>query len=297
MTRVWFAIAVAGFAAGAQAQVDGSILGDGYGAPYAVQTVETQFGDNFSELNAAYARVSGGRLYLAFTGNIEANFNKLEIFLQAGGGGSNVYGGTPGNDGSFRMAGMTFAGGFAPNYQLIARRGFSGGSRFDLDFARLNSGAFSSYGDIFGGADFGSGSTGTGLNGLPIEVGYNGSNAAGVLGGTGPANQAAAAAVTTGLELSIALSDLGLLGVPGESVCVMAFQNNQDHNYASNQFLPGLIAPRGNLGGDGTGGFTGVCTFNLNNIQTEGCFVVAVPAPGAAGVLALGGLVFARRRR
>lgn len=298
MKRLLFALAVAGSAAGiAHAQVDGSIAGDGYGAAYAVQTVETGFGDNFSELNAAYARVSGGRFYLALTGNIEANFNKLEIFLQTGAGGSNVYSGTPGNDGTNAMTGLTFAGGFAPNYQLVARRGNFEGDRFDLDFAQLNTANFSSYSNVFGGTNFGSGSTGTGLNAQPIEVGYNGSNVAGVLGGTGPAIQAAALAVTTGLELSIALSDLGLSGADGESICVMVFQNNQGHNYASNQFLPGLNAPQGNLGGDGLGGFTGGLAINLNNYQSEGYFVVPVPAPSAAAMLGMVGLLAARRRR
>ena len=286
-------------AGSAHGQVDGTVSGgDGYGAPYAVQTVETGFGDNFSELNAAYARVANGRFYLALTGNIEANFNKLEIFLQTGAGGSNVFSGTPGNDGAGAMTGLTFAGGFAPNYHLIARRGFDGfQSRFDLDFAQLNTANFSSYGNVFGGQDFGQGATGTGLNLSAIELAYNGSNNAGVLGGTGPANQAAAAAVTTGIELSIALSDLGLQDLIGETICVMAFVNGSNHNYASNQFLPGLNAPQINLGGDGFGTFTGGVNFDLNNFQSQGYFVVPVPAPASASLLAFGGLLVARRRR
>ena len=295
MTRMLTALAVAGLAAGAaNAQVDGSIVGDGYGAPYAVQTVETGFGDNESELNGAYARISGGRFYLALTGNIQNNFNKLEIFLQSGPGGNNVFQ-SAGNDGAGAMNGLTFAGGFAPNYHLIARRGNGG---FDLDFANLNSMSASGYFGVLNNGDFGSGSTGTGVNAFPIEVGYNGSNAAGIVGGSGPANQGDAMAVTTGLEISISLADLGLMGIDGESICVMAFQNNQGHNYASNQFLPGLNAPQGNLGGDGAGGFNGTLSqINLNNYQSQGYFVVAVPAPGALAVLGLGGLALVRRRR
>jgi len=295
MIRIFSALAAAGLAAGvAHAQVNGSISGDGYGSAYAVQTVETQFGDNESELNAAYARISGGRFYLALTGNIQNNFNKLEIFLQSGPGGNNVFD-SSGNDGASAMDGLTFASGFAPNYHLIARRGNDNGPKFDLDFANLAAQTASGYFNIFGGADFGSGSTGTGVNSQPIEVGYDGSNVAGVAGGTGPANQAAASAVTTGFEISIALSDLGLQGLDTDQVCVMVFQNNQNHNYASNQFLPGLTAPRGNLGGDGNGGFTGGLAIDLNNYMTEGYFIV--PAPSAAALLGLGGLVLARRRR
>jgi hypothetical protein len=41
--------------------VDGVRSVGEYGAAVAVQTVETQFGDNFSELDAAYASVDGAR--------------------------------------------------------------------------------------------------------------------------------------------------------------------------------------------------------------------------------------------
>jgi hypothetical protein len=195
------------------------------------------------------------------------------------------------------MNGMTFAGGFAPNFHVISRRGNFEGDRFDLDFANLDNSTFSFYGNVFGGTNFGSGSTGTGVNAQPIEVAYNGSNAAGVVGGSGPANPVDAAAVTTGFEFSFALSDLGLLGIEGETICVMAFVNNNDHNYASNQFLPGLNAPQGNMGADGTGLFTGSINFDLNNFQSQGYFVVPVPAPSAFALLGLGGLALARRRR
>ena len=61
----------------------GGIIIDGsrdvlYGDPVTVQTVQTQFGDNLSELNAAYAYSTNGLLYLLITGNLEANFNKME---------------------------------------------------------------------------------------------------------------------------------------------------------------------------------------------------------------------------
>ena len=40
-----------------------------YGSALAVQTVQTQFGDNLSEMDAAYALADGGNLYLMLTGN------------------------------------------------------------------------------------------------------------------------------------------------------------------------------------------------------------------------------------
>lgn len=250
------------FAAPAFAQpvVNGTRIGDAYGTYAAVQLVETQFGDNQSELNAAYCDMVGDRLYLLLTGNIEDNFNKIEIFIDSKAGGENVLSGVPGNDNAWVMAGMGFDAGFNADYHLIARRGDSNGPRFDLDFAELGTPNFSFYGDLFGGGTVGVGATGTGLNALPIQVAYNNSNVAGVLGGTGPANVLAALAVDTGLELSIALSDLGFTG--GE-IRMCAFVNNQDHNFASNQFLGPLAPPQGNMGADGLGTFTGAISFNL----------------------------------
>ncbi|MFG0260630.1 MAG: hypothetical protein ACF8LK_09800 [Phycisphaerales bacterium JB041] len=285
-------IAAAGVAA-AQPTIDGSISGDNYGNARSVQTVQTQFGDNLSELNAAYARIEGGKLYLTLTGNIEDNFNKIELFIDSAAGGENTFSGTPGNDGSGNMTGLTFDAGFEADYHLIFRRGFDGSTdRFDVDYAVLGTGNFSSYGDVFGGTKEGAGTTGTGANSQPIGVGYDNSNVAGVMGGTDAADQNAALAVETGLEISIDLADLG---APAGAFKVLAFINNGDHNYASNQFLGGLQPPQGNLGGDGFGGFTGGMNFNLNDFAGNQYFIV--PAPGAMALLGLGGLVGLRRRR
>lgn len=223
-----------------------------YGAPLAVQTVETQFGDNLSELDAAYALCESGKLYLLLTGNIEANFNNLEIFIDSKAGGQSTFDSAH-VGGPDVMDGFAFDSGFTADYHLFARRGNFGGDKFDLDFADLGAAAFTSYTDILGGLT-GTGTTGTGTNAVPIAVGYNDSNAAGVAGGMAAANQAAAAAVTTGLELAIALSDLDYTG---GGIRIMAGVNGGNHDYWSNQFLAGLPAPQGNLGGDGAGTYTG----------------------------------------
>jgi hypothetical protein len=253
----------------AQPIVDGSIAGDGYGPAISVQAVETEFGDTASELDAAYCSSDGTRLYLALTGNLEGNFNKLEIFIDSKAGGENTLSGQPGNDGTAVMAGFAFDAAFAADYHITVRRGSFGGDRFDLDFAELGTPNFSSYGDVFIGTQEGAGVTGTGLNAQPIEVGFDDSNVAGVAGGTAAADQAAALAVQTGLELSIALSDLGF--VNGD-IHVCAFVNNSDHNYASNQFLGPLDPPQGNLGSDGSGGFTGALGFSLASFPGDQFF-------------------------
>lgn len=222
-----------------------------YGPPLAVQTIETGFGDNASEWNAAYASVSNGKLCLLFTGNLEANFNKLSIFIDSTAGGSTTFT-SAGNDGSNAMNGMIFDTGFAPDYHLIARRG---SSKFDLDIANLSTPAFSFHENVLGGSDSGRGISGTGLgNTVPIRVAYNGSNTAGIGGNAGnAADQSAAAAVTTGLEICIDLADLGL---PSGPIKVMLLQNNGDHTFLSNQSLAGLPLTFGNLGSPVTTNFS-----------------------------------------
>lgn len=296
-------LAAAGMAS-AQPVLDGSIAGDGYGSPVAIQTVQTGFGDGNpsggSELDGAYARIQGGRLYLTLTGNLESNFNKLNIFIDSQAGGQNVLqndannGGTnPTNDGwAGKHAGFTFDSGFTADYMLILRNGNSGSDRFDIDFATIGggAGAFLSGGDVFGGSF-----AGANAMALPngIGVAFNPSNTGGVLGGDQAADMMAAAAVLTGVELSIPLS---AIGNPVGEFRISAMINGSNHDFLSNQFLGGLAAPQGNMGGDGTGVFTGsIGQINLNNFAGDQFFTV--PAPGAAALLGLGGLVALRRRR
>jgi len=262
-------LAVFAGAAFAQPVIDGTIAGDSYGPAASVQAVQTNFGDNMSELDAAYCVTVGTRYYLALTGNLEANFNKLEIFIDSKPGGENVLSGLPGNDNTSKMAGLTFDPGFEPDYLIFVRHGNFGGDRFDLDFGELGTANFSSYADIFGGTLDGSGVTGVGLNAQPIEVGFNNSNGGGVMGGTGAADQTAALAVRTGLELGIDLADLGFAG---GDIKVCAFVNGSNHDYVSNQFLGPLTPPQDNLGGDGTGVFTGVVNFDLGTFVGEQFF-------------------------
>ena len=262
-----------------------------YGSALAVQTVETGFGDNFSELDAGYGLIDSGKLYLMLTGNIEDNFNKLEIFIDSKAGGQSVFD-SAGNDGAGAMDGLVFDAGITADYHLIVRRGNdSGNDKFDIDFADLGAQTASGYLDIMGGHE-GSATTGTGVNAVGIDVGYNHSNVAGVGGGSAAANQAAASAVTTGLELGIALSDLGYTGGP---IRIMAGQNNQGHNYWSNQFLAGLAAPQGNLGGDETGGFTGEGAIDMTHFAGDQFFTIPEPSSFALATLAL--MALGRRAR
>ncbi len=306
MKKYVIGIAIVGalFASTAQGQVlDGSISGDNYGSAVSVQTVETGFGDNFSELNAAYGFVSGGNLYLTLTGNLESNFNKLNIFIDSVAGGENVIsndvgngGFNPTNDGwASNYAGLTFDAGFAADYLIITR---NGGTQFDFDFNSVgNTSVVDTAGNIFGGSTQGANSN-VGANGF--GVGFNNSNAAGIVGGTGAADQTAAQLVQTGLELIIPLSAIGNPS-NGDTILISAQINGSNHDFLSNQILGGLAPPQGNLGGDGFGNFTGdLSGINFNNFAGNQFFaiqVTAIPEPSAFAILGVGALALVRRRR
>jgi hypothetical protein len=303
--------------ANAQITIDGTYDAF-YGSAIAVQTVETGFGDNQSEWNAVYARLTGNRLNVLITGNIEANFNKLSIFFDTNSAGENVLSASPQYDFfngsnwiSSNQQGMTFDSGFAANYHMYAR---AGGGNFTVDFVDRLGGASNAVNGNTGSAAYagGIGAIGNGqvdpgnlVNGSSVGNhlnnsifwAMNNSNTAGIGGNAGAAaNQAAALAVMTGFEFSIDLSDLNL---DSNLIRLAIMQGNGDHNYLSNQTFGGLPVGTGNLGGDGAGNFTGTLSgINFNNFAGQQFITIAVPEPGTFGFFALAGLLgLAKRRR
>lgn len=299
-------LAIAGAACVLVASTAGAITADGtldagYGSALAVQTVDTGFGDNFSELDAGYATIQGGNLHVMLTGNLEANFNKLNIFIDSKAGGQNQLNlSNPNNDNwANKHNGFKFDSAFSADYMFIVRRG---GAQLDLDYAVIGGGAtsFDAFGNVFSGANFGSTTTAAGANlGFSFGVGYNGSNVGGVIGGTGAANQAAALAVITGIELSIPLAALGNPNF-GDTIRISAMVNGSNHDYLSNQILGGLPAGQGNLGGDGLGNFNGsVGAIDLNNFPGDQYFAITVPEPTSMNLVGLGAAasLFLRRKK
>lgn len=297
-----------------------------YGSPLAIQTVDTGFGDanppgnvNGSELDAGYARIEGNRLYLMFTGNLEPNFNKLEVFIDSVAGGENTLSGTPGYDfnggsgwNTANFAGMTFDTGFTADYHLFGRWSNNGNGPFEVDFVNRQGGVNAMVPGSMGVGTNGvglistgmilAGNVGTNASGSALtqnlEFAINHNNAGGVIGGNGAANQANAAAVTTGMEFSIDLADLGNPAI-GSQIRISAMIGNADHNYMSNQVLGGLPAGTNNLGGDGSGNFTGnLGGINFNQFAGEQYFTVnVVPEPGTMIALGAGLAALAARRR
>ena len=290
----YLSIVVAGLfissAAQAQITIDGT-LDAGYGSAVAVQTVQTEFGNadgvaGGSELDAAYVTIEGGNLNLLLTGNLESNFNKLNIFIDSVAGGQNVIGPDTANGGvnptndnwAQAHSGLMFDTGFEPDFLVIARNGFADVERFDLDFNSVgNDGTVESSLDVFGGAFEGI-ATGVGASGLSIA--FDNSNIDGIAGGTLAADATAAEAVTTGLELSIPLSAIGD-PAEGSTILIAAHINGSNHDFLSNQILGGLAAPQGNLGGDGAAGFTGdLAGVDFNQFAGDQFFSITVPGGG-----------------
>jgi hypothetical protein len=129
-----------------------------------------------------------------------------------------------------------------------------------------------------------------------LDFAINDNNAAGVAGGTGAANTADAQAVTTGMEFSIDLADLGN-PANGTIINIAAMINNGDHNYLSNQIL-GSLPVHGNLGGDGNGGFTGTLGgVHLEQLDGLQYFSIVVPEPATMSLLIAGLSALGLRRR
>lgn len=271
-----------------------------YGDARAVQTVQTGFGDaappgdpSGSELDAAYGVIRSGRLYLMFTGNLERNFNVLEIFIDSRAGGENILTGTPVYGGQFNapagpyrssvLGGMRFDAGFFADYHVFARWGNQAGvdTPFEVTIVARSGGglvqvpgsragtvvtvATSAVGSIAPG-NIAPNASGTALT-QTLFMAINNTNGLGVVAGSGAANAAAAEAVTSGVELSISLADLGGAAAL-DNIRVVAMINGQNRDFLSNQILPGVPAPQVNLGGDGAGTFTG--TLSQVNFTTKG---------------------------
>ena len=272
---------VAALAAQAQITVDGT-LDSAYGSPLATQTINTGFGDNTvgdgsssggSELDAAYGTISGGNLYLFFSGNFQNNGNHLNVFVDGGTPGQSSLN-APATGNLANMNGSVFSAGFQATYAYDMNN--YSGTIYNEEYVYAGVGSLSGgyvgslalSGGIGHGIPSGGGSTAyatIGLNDTHIST----------MGTSGQAaDQAQAAGVTTGFEMAIPLSEIGYTG---GTVEVLADINGGGNGYLSNQFLPGLPDGSGNLG---------TPTFNFG--ATPGQYLTvpaAVPEPTTPWVL------------
>ena len=255
-------------------EVDGE-RDDEYGEALSVQQVQTGFGDPGSELDAAYSVLLDDKLYLMLTGNLEPNFNKLEIFIDSESGGQNkiISNLNPNNDNwAEKFDGFTFDLGFSADYLLIVRHGF-GSTQLDLDFTELGVGGSGGMVGRFDPINSGNNGPFEASNGLVI--GFNNTNSAGVGSNQGQlANQEQAMLVRTGTELAIPLE---LIGSPKNEIRICVMINGQGHDYLSNQFLGAMPEWTGNLGTDGLGGYvdnSSLRNIDLNDFEGDQFFVI-----------------------
>jgi RHS repeat-associated protein len=258
-----------------------------YGPALSTQDVQTQFGDsssgqidfaNGSELDAAFARVEGGVLYLMLAGNLESNFNKLEIFIDStpGAGQNHLRGDNSDVDfgGLNRMGddgggnGLTFDAGFEADFWLGMNGGDGGGGTYALfaNYAELlNAGGGLGYYLGAGTAVSDGTLDASGTNPFGIRLTIHNGNTAGVTGGTGPDS---GAGVNTGVEWAIPLA---AIGTPTGEIKLCVFVNAVGHDFLSNQVLGGIG------GGDNLGEPRAV---NFNAIGSLQSFNVTIPSGG-----------------
>jgi predicted outer membrane repeat protein len=247
----------AGAAGTGELQLDFEAVPDGaldarYPLLLAVQDTETQFGDsssglidsaNGSELDVAYATIRDGALHIFLGGNLESNFNKLDLFIDAVPGGQQQLRGNNADvdfNGLNRMGddpataeveGLRFDDGFTADHYMSVT---CGGQPFAwyMNYASLPTEGGGSGGYVGSGE---AGAAGGRIFDSGFGFGLNNSNVEGVVGGFGVGS---GLGVTTGLEFRIPLE--ALIGYTGGTLRICAFINGGGHDYASNQFLAGL---------------------------------------------------------
>ena len=129
-------------------------------------------------------------------------------------------------------------------------------------------------------------------NTVGLQLGFNNSNTAGVDGNpiadpNDPSNWSATGnpgSVITGVEFSIPLSQIGNPAALSD-IKLLAFVNGSGHDYSSNQYA-GVGVLQNNLGGDGTGGFTGDFSgVDMSTIAGDQFVTLTVPGPLAAATV------------
>lgn len=228
-----------------------------------------QLSNGSSRLDAIYGTISGGTLNLLITGNLESNYNKMWIFFDTGAAGQNVLR-DDNNDGGFNeirnMRGMRFDAGFTP----------SQGMRIEL--GRPDIGNF------------------VGIRGFSLPAMAGGAGGDVLTNSTSnlPLSDAAGAGLTMGWDNSgtgssgfnFAINLGNFFGDANLStIRVMAFVTNGGADNLSNQVLA-----------SGNSNYPSPQNWDWTAIAGDQ-FVTVVPAPGAAGLLVIGGILAGRRRR
>ncbi len=270
--------------------VDGK-LDPEYGFPRVVQTtatardhsinasdsIATAFG---SELDAAYALVAGGTLYVFLPGNLMSwlgetpHQDALHVFIDDEPGGQNLLRSDNADVGFFggstlnALAGLTFDTEFSPDYWFACTVDESA-PPVRAAYARLLDGG-GGEGYILGSAAAGGpGVLSGGTNPYGVQVTVDDSNTGGVMGGCGPSSGAGA---TQGIEWAI---PLGAIGQPAGAIKVCCIVGDAYTNLLSNQVL-GPVPP------DSCGSWN-PASWNLASIPGDQYFTVGSTSAVSSG--------------
>ena len=203
----------------------------GKGALLATQTRPTNYGDNQNEIDQLYGTSDGGNLRLGITGNLQNNGNGIIILIDTKDGGSNPFN-YSGNGASYRIAGLygdTLDSGFAPDY-VIDTNIYD--TKLFADLYNLQGATMVNLGNVVPGSGVGVFSGGG-------ELSFNNTNTAGVT----DSDPTSASTATSGLEISLPLSQIGS---PTGPIKAMVLLTDSVGN-VSNQVLPGLPDTYGGL--------------------------------------------------
>ncbi len=243
--------------------LNGTLDSSFYGSPLYVQSINTGFGNSTgggdasgSELDAVYAQVSGGNLYLFIAGCFQNNGNHLNVFVAGGGSGQNTLA-VPTTGTLKAMNGSIFTNGFQATWAFDMND--SGGTLYSEEYTLSGTAS----GGYVGPLTESSPGIAAGSDGGVASLYLNNTLVSGM--GTGNAALTAGpntgANTSTGLEMVIPLS---AINYTGGSVNVLVDINAGGDSYLSNQFLPPLAVGASNLGGT---------TFNFSAIPTPTNYV------------------------
>lgn len=260
----------------AAATIDGTVDA-AYGAPIFVNTlastlpaatVNSQDLSNGSEIDAVFAYRSATRLYLAVTGNLRTNYDKICLWIDCKGGGQNpvLTGNFSGDFGIINNhAGMKFETGFAADYFID----YTGGPSLDhyLNYATLPTLAGGSGGYARGDKNTPPGERRVlafpGMpntngqapppNGGSMEAAFNNSNNGGVAAAQANPNPwttppgSNPGTVLTGMEMKVPLAETGWVAGTSQ-IRVGGFILGFNWDYLSNQVIGSVPATQDNYG-------------------------------------------------
>jgi hypothetical protein len=199
---------------------------------------------NGSELDAAYAAIDGGVLYLFFAGNLKdticgwqacTDLGVLNVFIDSQPGGQNPLTSAAPTSFGYGYPGLSFDAGFTPDYWIQ----YALFGALDHHFLReawyeaIPAGGGGASYDLGSGTNAGvPGTLSGGTNPWGIQATSDNRNVAGVTTGCGAAS---GAGITTGMELAIPLA---AIGNPVDCFRVSAFIVEPQRAQTLNQVLP-----------------------------------------------------------